>query len=183
MSGNADSKDFAFESTHDHKGKYGSGPTLKNPKSAIQNSEKAENEHVEKATQIVGAGPSLRNPVEQPENQHIEYRHERRDSIPGTSIFSKESSVADAHHYKISRARTAIGLDAEAPVVEEHKVHEHLAWSTVRMTLREPLAEFFGTFILVLFGNGSVAQVLLSTGETTAPGGDGFGSYQSISWG
>jgi aquaglyceroporin related protein len=27
-----------------------------------------------------------------------------------------------------------------------------------------------------------VAQVLLSTGEKTAPGADGFGSYQSITW-
>lgn len=37
--------------------------------------------------------------------------------------------------------------------------------------------------IMVMFGNGSVAQVLLSTGETAAPGGNGFGDYQSISWG
>ena len=36
---------------------------------------------------------------------------------------------------------------------------------------------------MVMFGDGSVAQVLLSTGQTTAPGGMGFGSYQSISWG
>ncbi len=34
-----------------------------------------------------------------------------------------------------------------------------------------------------LFGDGSVAQVLLSTGNTTAPGGNGYGQYQSISWG
>lgn len=36
---------------------------------------------------------------------------------------------------------------------------------------------------MILFGDGAVAQVLLSTGQTTAPGGNGFGSYQSISWG
>lgn len=42
---------------------------------------------------------------------------------------------------------------------------------------------FWGVFIMVMFGDASVAQVLLSTGETTAPGGEGFGSYQSISWG
>jgi len=45
------------------------------------------------------------------------------------------------------------------------------------------LAEFFGVMIMVCFGNGSVAQVLLSTGQTSAPGGNGFGDYQSISWG
>jgi aquaglyceroporin related protein len=36
---------------------------------------------------------------------------------------------------------------------------------------------------MVMFGDGSVAQVLLSTGQTTAPGGNGFGNYQSINWG
>ena len=36
---------------------------------------------------------------------------------------------------------------------------------------------------MILFGDGSVAQVLLSTGEKAAPGGMGFGPYQSISWG
>jgi len=35
---------------------------------------------------------------------------------------------------------------------------------------------------MVAFGNASVAQVLLS-GDTTAPGGTGFGQYQSINWG
>lgn len=36
---------------------------------------------------------------------------------------------------------------------------------------------------MVLFGDGSVAQVLLSAGEKSAPGMDGYGSYQSINWG
>lgn len=50
-----------------------------------------------------------------------------------------------------------------------------LWWSRVRHTLREPLSEFFGVFILILFGDGVVAQVVLSNGTK--------GSYQSISWG
>lgn len=52
---------------------------------------------------------------------------------------------------------------------------DDLLWSRIRHTLREPFAEFFGVFILILFGNGSVAQVVLSKGER--------GSYQSITWG
>ena len=36
---------------------------------------------------------------------------------------------------------------------------------------------------MVMFGDAAVAQVLLSTGEQTAPGGNGFGNYQSINWG
>lgn len=50
-----------------------------------------------------------------------------------------------------------------------------LAWSKIRKTFREPLSEFFGTFILILFGDGVVAQVVLSGGT--------HGDYQSISWG
>ncbi|RKF54807.1 putative membrane protein, partial [Erysiphe neolycopersici] len=48
-------------------------------------------------------------------------------------------------------------------------------WSNVRHTLREPLAEFFGVFILVLFGDGSIAQVVLSNNTR--------GEWQSICWG
>ena len=48
-------------------------------------------------------------------------------------------------------------------------------WWGVRYRFREPLAEFFGTFIVIIFGNGSVAQVVLSQGNA--------GTYQSISWG
>lgn len=36
---------------------------------------------------------------------------------------------------------------------------------------------------MVMFGDASVAQVLLSTNQQTAPGGDGYGNYQSINWG
>lgn len=84
-----------------------------------------------------------------------------------------------------SRTRTLLGLTDLAPVVDEHKdlAHHDLLWSRIRLALREPFAEFFGTFIMLMFGNGSVAQVLLSAGQITAPGKSGGGNYQSISWG
>lgn len=41
--------------------------------------------------------------------------------------------------------------------------------------LQDFFSEFFGTFIMVLFGDGVVAQVVLSKGTK--------GDYQSISWG
>jgi len=50
-----------------------------------------------------------------------------------------------------------------------------LVWSRIRHYFRDPLSEFFGVFILILFGDGVVAQVVLSDGVK--------GSYQSISWG
>ncbi|KAF5095812.1 hypothetical protein D0Z00_003001 [Geotrichum galactomycetum] len=47
-------------------------------------------------------------------------------------------------------------------------------WPRIRHFLREPLAEFLGTMMIILFGDGVVAQVVLSK--------NGNGSYQSISW-
>lgn len=90
---------------------------------------------------------------------------------------------------KMHGVRAKLGLHPRVPVVEDHDRADHsdLVWSRVKLALREPFAEFFGTFILVLFGDGSVAQVLLSnsdtTAQTSAPGANGFGAYQSISWG
>ncbi|WPH02996.1 Hypothetical protein R9X50_00586900 [Acrodontium crateriforme] len=50
-----------------------------------------------------------------------------------------------------------------------------LGWPRIRRAFREPLSEFLGVFILIMFGDGVVAQVVLSKGEK--------GDYQSISWG
>ncbi|KAI5364215.1 Putative major intrinsic protein [Septoria linicola] len=85
----------------------------------------------------------------------------------------------------VHKARRLIGLHPDAPIIEEHDTaaHADLRWTKMRAVLKEPLAEFFGVMIMVCFGNGSVAQVLLSAGQVTAPGGNGFGDYQSISWG
>lgn len=47
-------------------------------------------------------------------------------------------------------------------------------WPRIRYAIREPLGEFLGTMILILFGDGVVAQVVLSSGTK--------GAYQSISW-
>ena len=80
--------------------------------------------------------------------------------------------------------RSKLGLKPEAPIDEEHDESEHsnLWWPKIRVSLKEPFAEFWGTFILVLFGDGGVAQVLLSTDQKYAPGGDGFGNYNNINW-
>jgi aquaglyceroporin related protein len=48
-------------------------------------------------------------------------------------------------------------------------------WSKVRTYCRDAFSEFLGTMILILFGDGVVAQVVLSKGQK--------GDYQSISWG
>ena len=95
-------------------------------------------------------------------------------------------STQSRHLTKLQSLRDRLGLTPEAPLDDQALVHDEdgkeLWWPHIRYLLREPFAEFWGTFVMILFGDGVVAQVLLTTGSKTAPGGDGFGNYQSISW-
>jgi aquaglyceroporin related protein len=100
------------------------------------------------------------------------------------SVHSSELSP-DRTSSNAQKTRSALGLHPQAPIDEDHDQGpcSELLWSRIRTVLREPFAEFWGVAIMVMFGDGSVAQVLLSTGQTAAPGGMGFGNYQSINWG
>ncbi|KAI9788476.1 MAG: hypothetical protein M1835_002256 [Candelina submexicana] len=103
---------------------------------------------------------------------------------PDAAVVEEQyTEVKHTPYHHLLRAR--IGLKAEPPIDDEHEVaqHQEYLWSRIRLVLREPFAEFWGTFILVMFGNGSVAQVLLGQGVISAPGANGYGQYQSISWG
>ncbi|CAG8308608.1 unnamed protein product [Penicillium salamii] len=62
-----------------------------------------------------------------------------------------------------------INPDVESPYTPQP------LWFKMREYCRDATSEFFGTMILILFGDGVVAQVLLSHGQK--------GDYQSISWG
>lgn len=66
-------------------------------------------------------------------------------------------------------------IDHEIPQADAKASNPDLWWSKVRSLMIEPFSEFFGVFILILFGDGVVAQVVLSRGTK--------GDYQSISWG
>ncbi len=185
---------------HDDRGQYGTGPGLKDPNDPIQNSETANENHMAKAADVVGAGPSIRRPSNTPQYEHFENLDEGRSPTlshsPQNNHFTKaptantENTTTSTktreeleHHSALSSIRTKIGLEPEPPILDVHQGHHHLTWSSVRVIFREPFAEFFGVFIMILFGDGSVAQVMLSAGEKTAPGMNGFGQYQSISWG
>lgn len=181
----------------DHKNNrgYGSGPGLQDPDDRIQNSDAAYENHLDKVAERVGAGPTTRRPSNTPQYEHFEHRedarsptlsppHRRLHSFETADTATSRKSEHEAERENtLSSIRTKIGLEPMPPIVEGHEEHHHLTWSSVRVVMREPFAEFFGTFIMVLFGDGSVAQVLLSAGETSAPGGNGYGNYQSINWG
>ncbi|KAJ2898187.1 uncharacterized protein MKZ38_004113 [Zalerion maritima] len=71
-------------------------------------------------------------------------------------------------------------VDAPSPRNALHQEQEEegevdAAWVRIRSKLRDPFSEFMGVMTLILFGDGVVAQVVLSSGEK--------GNYQSISWG
>lgn len=95
------------------------------------------------------------------------------------------TTFAEVAHISEHEARLRLGLsahqehgaliDAEGEGKDDAESNPNLAWSKFRRSIREPLSEFFGVFIMILFGDGVVAQVVLSGGEK--------GSYQSISWG
>ncbi|GAM89894.1 hypothetical protein ANO11243_079340 [Dothideomycetidae sp. 11243] len=108
-------------------------------------------------------------------------RYNTKDQVQETTTSSPGATTSPHIH----QARKYLGLHPTAPLAEDHIIpaHSEIFWPKIRAALREPFAEFWGTFTLVLFGDGAVAQVLLSRGQTSAPGGNGFGDYQSISWG
>jgi hypothetical protein len=193
-------RDFATKHNNSNND-YGSGPGLINPRDKFQRSDSAYNDHLDKTVNAVGPGPSLKptGRSKSPEFGYSEHHEHRRSSTLSPPVrdldfnelttastenteISEKSVKEIEHQHNLSSVRTHLGLDREAPVLDEHDDYLHSRWCAVRYVLREPLAEFFGTFIMILFGNGGVAQVLLSGGQQTAPGKDGFGSYQSINW-
>lgn len=84
------------------------------------------------------------------------YRH---STVPGQPGYSEHGPL----------------VDHKLPPEEVVQAEPDLRWSRIRHYMREPFSEFFGVFILIMFGDGVVAQVVLSGGTR--------GDYQSISWG
>jgi aquaglyceroporin related protein len=107
-----------------------------------------------------------------------------KESTSSTPPVTHSEGLLQPHHHEY-RHSTVDGQPAfaEHGALVDHKVPNEdlvqsepdLLWSRIRHVCREPFSEFFGVFILILFGDGVVAQVVLSNGEK--------GDYQSISWG
>ncbi|KAL3478120.1 aquaporin-like protein [Aspergillus californicus] len=77
-------------------------------------------------------------------------------------VAARTSSISDA----------VLGVSSASGTTDDEPP---LWWSGIRESCRDAFSEFFGTMVLILFGNGVVAQVVLSQNER--------GDYQSISWG
>jgi aquaglyceroporin related protein len=94
-----------------------------------------------------------------------------------------KNSPALSHDKGSSGSGSEVAAYAEhGPGIDHHIAQEdvieagpELLWSRIRRYMRDPFSEFLGVFILILFGDGVVAQVVLSDGAK--------GPYQSISWG
>lgn len=99
-------------------------------------------------------------------DMRVSHREHRRDGS-GESTQPSTASPYREQGALINRSPTA-------EKVSERGMNRALLWPRIRYHLREPFAEFMGTFILIMFGDGGVAQVVLSRGEK--------GDYQSISW-
>ncbi|KAI6355980.1 hypothetical protein MCOR25_008026 [Pyricularia grisea] len=89
-------------------------------------------------------------------------------------LMSKEESTSDlttkeSHREDVADPRNSVIPPGNGPVPPE------LAWTRVRTIWQDAFSEFIGTMVLILFGDGVVAQVVLSRGTK--------GEYQSISWG
>ena len=97
-------------------------------------------------------------------------RTNHREQLPDSSATSPTVTVPYAESGAlINRTETADERWARL------SANSGLAWPRFRHYLRKPFSEFMGTFILIMFGDGVVAQVVLS--------GDANGNYQSINWG
>jgi aquaglyceroporin related protein, other eukaryote len=106
-------------------------------------------------------------------NHHDGHTHAHTLAPPTTPTTKERRRTSTSGQPAYTEKGPLINHDIpQADVVQQEP---DLNWSRIRRYFREPFSEFFGVFILILFGDGSVAQVVLSGGKN--------GDYQSITWG
>jgi hypothetical protein len=98
-----------------------------------------------------------------PEDEKTEIKAVHEDKNGTSSVNSVDSATR--------RFKETAEREMGPPV----PAHSDLAWSRFRAKYQNFFSELLGVFTLILFGNGSVAQVVLSKGAN--------GGYQSITWG
>lgn len=117
----------------------------------------------------------MSNMKAEPKGQHVEHLNGSANGSSSVDSISYEEHKGQAGHTQPVLAEHGPLVDRERPGEDEIPSNPDLWWSKVRAYCQDPFSEFFGVFIMILFGDGVVAQVVLSGGEK--------GSYQSITWG
>lgn len=102
-------------------------------------------------------------PLSSPALSHEEYASHLNEHIvsPGGSSRSEHKempnrAMTDMSEKEIREAygEHGPGIDHNIPQRDAVQARPDLWWSRMRHMAREPLSEFFGVFILVLFGDG-----------------------------
>lgn len=84
-------------------------------------------------------------------------------------VTSNAKTVTSGQHYEHQESSPSTTMPDMSRLEEAE-----YAWGRVRRACQDGFSEFFGTMIMILFGDGVVAQVVLSNNTK--------GDYQSISW-
>lgn len=121
---------------------------------------------------------------QQPVNNH---NNTLGSGISSDSTPANSENVAFAHNdYPFIHAEHGVLIDQQSPQnaaeEAEYEAHHNLWWTRMRHHLKDPFAEFMGTFVMIVFGDGAVAQVMLSANKNLPAGDQNKGDYQSISW-
>jgi hypothetical protein len=101
-------------------------------------------------------------------------------SLPSTAVGSDSKDLkferpVDNMGVETAHNETAVNsVQSSSPAASIPEVETELKWSKVRTVWQDAFSEFFGVFIMIMFGDGVVAQVKLSNNKN--------GDYQSISW-
>ncbi|CAG8953394.1 hypothetical protein HYFRA_00010142 [Hymenoscyphus fraxineus] len=99
---------------------------------------------------------------------------------PLKSVVTHQEDNATTSEQKVElsaseKALSDHGADAKTSSPQNMVPMEvELWWSRFRHKMREPFSEFFGVFILILFGEGAIAQFILANGTR--------GDWQSVNW-
>jgi hypothetical protein len=161
------------------------GPIIRDPDEKIVTSDGGHAKLFENATSEVGASPISKN-----EDVELSVGKEEGRATGLQTTSTSQSRVRHGsqmteeelkeHERQISHLRERVGLPEDLHIRPEHESTNRFSWPSFRVIFREPFAEFFSTMVMVMFGNGSIAQVLLGGGEISTLGKNGYGSYQSI---
>lgn len=128
--------------------------------------EKINNAHMEHIAHTSGSGSAS------PDSLYFE--NPKIKEVPHDETYRRPPQLVQQQTMETLREHGA-PIDHIIPQANAKAAGADLWWSRVRAYMQEPFSEFFGCFIMILFGDGVVAQVVLSNNEK--------GSYQSISWG